>query len=100
MKENRKEEDVNLSVHLAGLTLRTPVIAASGTFGFGREYGKYVDLNRIGGISVKGLTLHPPGRQSAAADCGNAGRRSEQRRTAESRCARIHPGRNSVSAAV
>ncbi len=59
MKENRKEEDVNLSVHLAGLTLRTPVIAASGTFGFGREYGKYVDLNRIGGISVKGLTLHP-----------------------------------------
>src|SRR5690606_20012594 len=36
-----------------------PVIAASGTFGFGREFKDYVDLNMIGGIAVKGLTLEP-----------------------------------------
>jgi len=39
--------------------MKNPVIAASGTFGFGREYSEFIDLNRIGGISVKGLTLKP-----------------------------------------
>ena len=38
------------------LVLDNPVIAASGTFGFGREYGEYMDLNQLGGIAVKGLT--------------------------------------------
>jgi len=41
------------------MKLKNPVIAASGTFGFGREYSKFFDLNRLGGISVKGLTLEP-----------------------------------------
>lgn len=48
-----------LDVNIAGLTLKNPVIAASGTFGFGREYGEYFDISRLGGISVKGLTLLP-----------------------------------------
>lgn len=39
--------------------MRSPVIAASGTYGFGREYGKYIPLSELGGISVKGLTLTP-----------------------------------------
>ncbi|MEN1759054.1 dihydroorotate dehydrogenase [Anoxynatronum sibiricum] len=41
------------------LMLGNPVIAASGTFGFGREYGDYLDLNQLGGIAVKGLTPEP-----------------------------------------
>lgn len=51
--------DVNTSVEIAGVILKNPVIAASGTYGFGREYSEYADLNMIGGISVKGLTLKP-----------------------------------------
>lgn len=50
---------MDLSVNIAGLKLKNPVIAASGTFGFGREFSNYFDLNRLGGISVKGLTLEP-----------------------------------------
>lgn len=50
---------VNTSVNIAGVSFINPVIAASGTYGFGREYSEYVDLNKIGGISVKGLTLLP-----------------------------------------
>lgn len=49
----------NLKVDLNGLVLHNPITVASGTFGFGREYGEYVDLNNIGGIMVKGLTLKP-----------------------------------------
>lgn len=48
-----------LSVSVAGIKLKNPVLAASGTFGFGREYAGFIDLNRLGGISVKGLTLKP-----------------------------------------
>ncbi|HEY8349263.1 MAG TPA: dihydroorotate dehydrogenase [Clostridiales bacterium] len=51
--------DIDLSVDICGIRLKNPVIAASGTFGFGREHADYADLNKIGGISVKGLTLRP-----------------------------------------
>ncbi len=44
------------TINLFGKTLKNPVIAASGTFGFGREYQKYMDLSALGGISSKGLT--------------------------------------------
>jgi dihydroorotate dehydrogenase (NAD+) catalytic subunit len=50
------EKNINLSIDIQGLKLKNPVIAASGTYGFGREYAEYVDLNDWGGISVKGLT--------------------------------------------
>ncbi len=52
-------DKIGLNVNLAGLSLKNPVIAASGTFGFGREFSEYTDLNEIGGVSVKGLTLKP-----------------------------------------
>lgn len=48
-----------LSVSIAGLHLKTPVLTASGTFGYGLEYAKAVDLSRIGAIVVKGLSLEP-----------------------------------------
>ncbi len=48
---------VDLSVKIAGIDFNNPLIMASGTYGFGKEYSEYVDLNELGGISVKGLTL-------------------------------------------
>ena len=50
--------DLDLSVRLAGVTLKNPIVMASGTFGFGREYGQFYDLSALGGICVKGLTPH------------------------------------------
>ena len=49
---------VDLSVVLAGVRLKNPIVVASGTFGFGREYGQFYDLSELGGICCKGLTLH------------------------------------------
>lgn len=55
---------INLSVNLApnhpsGLWLKNPVLTASGTFGYGTEYAKLVDLERLGGIVSKAITLRP-----------------------------------------
>jgi dihydroorotate dehydrogenase (NAD+) catalytic subunit len=50
---------VNLSVNIGALRLTNPIIAASGTFGYGVEFAHLVDLNRLGGIVVKGLSLEP-----------------------------------------
>ena len=50
---------VNLSINLAGIQLANPVIAASGTFGYGEEFGRFADLRRIGGICVKGTSARP-----------------------------------------
>lgn len=41
-----------------GLRLKNPVLTASGTFGYGPEYADFIDLNRLGGIIIKGTTLH------------------------------------------
>ncbi len=49
--------NIDLSVNIAGVKFHNPVIMASGTYGFGHEYSEYIDLNALGGISVKGLTL-------------------------------------------
>ncbi|MBI2438408.1 MAG: dihydroorotate dehydrogenase, partial [Lentisphaerae bacterium] len=49
----------DLSVRLGKLVLKNPVMAASGTFGYGVEFARLVDLNRLGAIVVKGLSLKP-----------------------------------------
>ena len=49
----------DLSVTIAGVRFRNPVIAASGTFGYGREYQGLLDVSDLGGICTKGLTLEP-----------------------------------------
>lgn len=49
--------DVDLSVNLCGIKLKNPIIGASGTFGYGVEYSPLFDVNRLGGIASKGLTL-------------------------------------------
>lgn len=51
-------ENINLSVNVAGVFFKNPLIAASGTFGFGEEYNELYDVGCLGGISSKGLTLH------------------------------------------
>lgn len=49
----------DVSVDLCGIAMKNPVMAASGTFGFGEEYAKFYDINRLGAIVTKGLTLEP-----------------------------------------
>ena len=49
----------NFEVEVAGIKLKNPVITASGTFGYGQEYDPFVDLNRLGAIILKGITLKP-----------------------------------------
>jgi len=49
----------NLSVDFAGIKLKNPVLTASGTFGYGEEYADFVDLNRLGGVIVKGISWKP-----------------------------------------
>jgi dihydroorotate dehydrogenase (NAD+) catalytic subunit len=49
----------SIACNVAGVQLKSPIIMASGTFGFGREYSAYYDLNKLGGIVSKGLTMQP-----------------------------------------
>lgn len=56
-----------LAVDIAGIKMKTPVMTASGTFGFGLEYSDFVKLEKVGAIVVKGTTLAPR--------AGNVGRR-------------------------
>ena len=58
---------MDLTTRIGPLTLKTPLIAASGCFGYGVEYGGVVDLSELGAVAVKGLFLteregHPPPR--------------------------------------
>nr|WP_204400602.1 dihydroorotate dehydrogenase [Alkaliphilus hydrothermalis] len=50
---------MDLRVNIAGVELKNPVMTASGTFGSGKEYGEYVDLNRLGAVVVKGIASTP-----------------------------------------
>jgi dihydroorotate dehydrogenase (NAD+) catalytic subunit len=49
----------NVSIDFAGIRLKNPVLTASGTFGYGEEYAEFVDLNKLGGVIVKGISLKP-----------------------------------------
>ena len=64
----------DLTVDIGGLKLQNPVMTASGTFGYAREFDHYIDLNRLGGIIVKGLSLQPskgnPPPRIVETDCG------------------------------
>jgi dihydroorotate dehydrogenase (NAD+) catalytic subunit len=64
----------DLTTHVGGVSLKNPVMTASGTFGYGREYSLLVDLNRLGAIVVKGLSLSPakgnPPPRIAETPCG------------------------------
>src|ERR1700740_894285 len=53
------EDAVDLSVQIGALRLRNPILAASGTFGYGVEFAHLVHLNRLGGFVTKGLSREP-----------------------------------------
>ncbi len=55
----RIAKKTDLSVDFAGIKLKNPVLTASGTFGYGEEFAGFVDLNRLGGVIVKGVSLNP-----------------------------------------
>jgi len=57
--ETNNEKTPDLSVEIAGVRFRNPVIAASGTFGYGKEYSSVIDVSLLGGICTKGLTFTP-----------------------------------------
>ncbi len=52
-------QSLNMAVEIAGVTLKNPVTVASGTFGSGMEYGEYIDLNRLGAVTTKGVANVP-----------------------------------------
>ncbi len=56
---NESEKNVDLSIKLGRISLNNPVLVAAGTFGFGEEYAKLIDLSRLGGIITKTVTLEP-----------------------------------------
>lgn len=59
MLDSANMNEVDLSIDLAGVHLNNPIIAASGTFGYGEEFQQFGDLRRIGAICVKGTSAHP-----------------------------------------
>ena len=54
-----RNRNPDLSVDFAGIKLKNPVLTASGTFGYGEEFAEFVDLNKLGGVIVKGVSLKP-----------------------------------------
>jgi dihydroorotate dehydrogenase (NAD+) catalytic subunit len=52
-------DDTLLSVNIGGISMRNPVMTASGTFGYGSEYADFIDLNQLGAVVVKGITSKP-----------------------------------------
>ena len=69
-RKEKQDKKPDLSVTIAGVKFENPVIAASGTFGFGTEFNEVIDVNLLGGISSKGLTLE--------AKLGNTGIRLQE----------------------
>ena len=59
MSDSSNSRGPDLSTAVAGISLKNPVIAASGTFGYGIEFEDVVHLNRLGGFVVKGLSKEP-----------------------------------------
>ena len=56
---------MNTEIEFCGMKMKNPVTVASGTFGYGREFAQYIDLNRLGGIVTKGTSLKPrPGNKA------------------------------------
>jgi len=64
--------DIDLSVDIAGVRFRNPVLTASGTFGYGEEFNEYIDLSQLGGIVTKSVTKHPRAGHKPPRTCESA----------------------------
>ena len=69
----RKSLAPDLTVHIAGLRMKNPVMTASGTFGYGREYQPFFDLNHLGALVTKGISLKPMAGNPPPRICETAG---------------------------
>jgi dihydroorotate dehydrogenase (NAD+) catalytic subunit len=69
----RKSMAPDLTVHIAGLRMKNPVMTASGTFGYGREYQPFFDLNHLGALVTKGISLKPMAGNPPPRICETAG---------------------------
>lgn len=58
-KNINKKVPKNLSINIGDITMKNPVTTASGTFGSGREFGEFIDLSKLGAITVKGVSNNP-----------------------------------------
>ena len=80
----------DLRVNVAGVEFQNPLIAASGTFGFGHEYNEFYPLSALGGISCKGITIKErPGNPPPRVD-GNPRRHAQRRGPAKPRRGPFH----------
>ena len=59
IRADKKSIQPKMAVEIAGLKLKNPVMPASGTFGYGEEFAPYLDLNQLGAVVTKGLSLNP-----------------------------------------
>lgn len=59
MNKRAQQTDIDLSITIAGIKLRNPVMTASGTCGYGEELAPFLDLNRLGALVTKGVSLEP-----------------------------------------
>ena len=80
----------DLKVNIGGLLLKNPVMTASGTFGYGEEFADFVDLSRLGGVIVKGTTLHSERRQPVSTYGRNAFGNAQRSRITKQRCQLLH----------
>ncbi len=63
------DQQPKLAVEIAGIKLKNPVMPASGTFGYGQEYAPYIDLNQLGAVVTKGLSLNPKAGNNTPRTC-------------------------------
>lgn len=74
MKRRVKDSaTVKMQVDIAGITLKNPVMPASGTFGYGEEFAPYLDLNSLGAVVTKGLSLYPKAGNNTPRVCETIG---------------------------
>ena len=86
---------VNTAIKIGGITLKNPVMTASGTYGYGLEYSDFIDLSKLGGIVVKGTTLNPrqgnPYPRMAETPSGMLNAVGLQNKAVEYFCSEIYP---------
>ena len=72
---------MNMKVNIAGVEWKNPVTVASGTFGSGEEFAEFVDLNKLGAVTTKGVANVPWAGKSDPEGCGDLWRHDERHRT-------------------
>lgn len=91
---------VNTAIQIGGITLKNPVMTASGTYGYGLEYSDFIDLSKLGGIVVKGTTLNPrqgnPYPRMAETPSGMLNAVGLQNKGVEYFCSEIYPSTKDI----